>query len=370
MNLKFWNRRYYTAAIYTLIVALTTITYWKSFESPRTLTIMPLLWPFIIGLALAYMLNFLLRLYERGIKNPKMALVLVYLTIMLLVLAFSCLLAPKISNTMEYFTEEFPDYSEKIVTQVKNYLAKFDLTQDHVATIGASMDVEINRFVTFNKNIVPQIIKHLVVITQTAANIILGVVLSAYILAKKVTLARQARLLLKVIAGEDKNDLILKWLKRADEIFTKFFSALALNSLIIGSLTVVTLLIFQIPFAILIGFIVATTNVIPIFGPLIGAIPSAIMIFFESPTKAVIFIIIILIIQQIDANFITPKVLGDKIGIAPIFVLISILVFGYFFGLIGTIIGVPITALLIEITRTIVYAKIAEKSYKKPTNVT
>ena len=145
---------------------------------------------------------------------------------------------------------------------------------------------------------------------------------------------------------------------------------MALNSLIVGVLTTVMLFIFQIPFAILVGFIVALTNIIPIFGPFIGAIPSAIMIFFISPTKALIFTIIILIIQQVDANIITPKILGDKIGIASIWVLVSILVFGYFFGLVGMVIGVPITALLIEITREIVHSRLDKKSYKTEINET
>ena len=367
MNWRFWNRRYFLAAGYTLAVILITIAYWKSFDTndtERSFTIMPLLWSFVIGLSLAYLLNFLLRLYERKIKRRSVSLTLVYTTILLLILAFVLFLAPQVSGAMGHFITEFPDYSERIITQMESHLATFDLTENHVDTIGASMDEMIVQFVTFNQNLIPRIMEHLVAIGETLKNIILGIVLSIYILAKKEMLQRQFNLLLTAIIGEGKHNIFIKWIKRADKIFARFFAGLALNSLIIGVLTTVVLFIFQIPFAILVGFIVALTNVIPIFGPFIGAVPSAIMIFFISPTKALIFTILILAIQQLDANIITPKILGNKIGIAPIWVLVSILVFGYFFGLVGMVIGVPITALIIEITRELVHAKLDKKSYK------
>ena len=367
MNWRFWNRRYYMAAGYTLAVILITITYWKSFDvddTEGTLSIMSLLWSFIIGLALAYLLNFLLRLYERKIKRRSISLTLVYTTVLLLILAFVLYLAPQVSDAMGHFIEEFPDYSEQIITQAESHLANFDITENHVDTIGASMDEMIVRFVTFNQNLVPELMEHLVAIGETLKNIILGIVLSIYILAKKEMLQRQFNLLLTAILGEEKQNILIKWTKRANKIFARFFAGMALNSLIVGILTTVMLFIFRIPFAILVGFIVALTNIIPIFGPFIGAVPSAIMIFFISPTKALIFTIIILVIQQVDANIITPKILGDKIGIAPIWVLVSILVFGYFFGLIGMIIGVPITALVIDITREIVCTKLDKRSYK------
>jgi len=364
MNWRFWNKRYYMATGYILAIILIVITYWKSFDTERSFTLMPLLWPFIIGLSLAYLLNFLLRLYEKKIKRRLLSLTLVYMTVLLFILGFILFLAPQVSDAMGHFIEEFPDYSEQIITQTKTYLSNFDLTENHVDTVEMSMNDMIEQFVAFNQNLVPRIMAHLVVIGETLMHIALGIVLSVYILAKKEMLHHQFTSLLTALIGVEKHAIVLKWSRRANRIFAKFFAGMALNSLIIGILTTVMLFIFQIPFAVLVGFIVALTNIIPIFGPLIGAVPSAIMIFFISPTKALIFTGLILVIQQVDANIITPKILGDKIGIAPIWVLVSILVFGYFFGLMGMVIGVPITALLIEITREVVQRKIAKKSYK------
>ncbi|MCL2560206.1 MAG: AI-2E family transporter [Turicibacter sp.] len=364
MNWRFWNRRYYLATIYTLIIILISITYWKSFESTKTLTIMPLLWPFIIGLAVAFLLNFLLRFYERKITKRAFSLLAVYVTVTLLISAFIFFLAPQVTRAMEHFIEEFPDYSEMIVDEVEVQLSRFDLTDDHVEVVTTNMNRVIDRFVTFNKNLVPTLMEHVVVIGETLTHIVLGIVLSIYILASKETLRRQFSRLIQACAGPEKSETILTWLRKANRIFAKFFAGMAINSLIVGVLTIVLLFIFRIPFAILIGFIVALTNIIPIFGPLIGAVPSAVMIFFISPTKALIFTGLILVIQQVDANIITPKILGDKIGISSIWVLVAILVFGYFFGIAGMILGVPFTALLFEISREIISAKIDKGAHK------
>lgn len=364
MNWKFWNRRYYLATIYALIVILISITYWKSFDHTRSFTIMPLLLPFMIGFALAYILNFLLRFYERKIKKRAVSLLAVYSTVFLLMLAFILFLGPQVTRTMVHFTEEFPDYSEEIIRQIETQLSRFDFSDDSVSAVAESMNETIDRFVTFNQNLVPSVMRRVVAIGETVTNILLGIVLSIYILASKEMLGRQFKKIILAVAGEEKEKVFSMWVSKGHQIFAKFFAGMALNSLIVGVLTTIMLFIFRIPFAVLIGFIVAVTNIIPIFGPFIGAIPSAVMIFFISPTKALIFTVIIIIIQQIDANIITPKILGDKIGIPSVWVLISILIFGYFFGIVGLLLGVPITALLMDILREVVSTKIDKDAYK------
>ena len=354
MNWKFWNRRYYLASLYTLITVGLLITYWKTLTSSLDFAIMSLVWPFLIGLSLAYLLNFLLQFLERKITRRWLALTLTYAIVLLLILAFVLIIAPQVSKAMGHFIEEFPDFSAQITTQIETGLGNFDLTEDHVGTMSTSLDELIERFVTFNQNIVPMLIENLVIIGETLKNIVLGIVMSIYILAKKEMHGRQFNKLITAIIGKEKQVVVQKWGTRAHIIFGRFFKGMLLNSLIVFIMTVVAMFIFGIPFAILIAFIVGVTNIIPIFGPIIGAIPATIMIFFVSPTKALFFVVIILVIQQVDANIITPKILGDKIGIPALWVLISILVFGHFFGIIGLLLGVPITALLIDIAREIV----------------
>jgi len=354
MNTKFWNQRYYMAAAYTLAVIIITITYWKTFETTSSISIMPIIWPFIIGTSIAYILNFLLQQFEKKIKKRALSLTLTYVTIIAILAIFVGFLSPLISETMGRFIEDFPDFSMQIIDQIKSYLTGVGLTENHTTTIGDALEDLIEKFVRFNQNIIPSVIKHLEEIGQTLTHIVLGLVLSIYILAKKEMLARQFKKLTCAIFGKKCCSRLLFWVSRCHEIFKNYFAAIAITSLIVGVLTTAVLFIFRIPFAVLIGFIIAITNVIPIFGPLIGTIPSAIMIFFISPVKALIFVVVMVIIQQIDANIIVPKIVGNKIGIAPFWVLVSIIVFGNFAGIVGMIVGVPVTALILEFAREVV----------------
>ena len=121
------------------------------------------------------------------------------------------------------------------------------------------------------------------------------------------------------------------------------------------------LIIFKMPYAPLISVIIGITNIIPFFGPFIGAVPSTLIILFVSPIKALWFLIIIFIIQQIDGNIIGPKILGDSIGISPFWILFSILVMGKFMGIIGMVIGVPLFAVIYSIIKEIVEEKLRQK---------
>ena len=131
--------------------------------------------------------------------------------------------------------------------------------------------------------------------------------------------------------------------------------------MIIGILTLIILAIFKMPYMVLISVIIGITNVIPFFGPFIGAIPSAIIILFVSPIQALWFLIIVLVIQQVDGNIIGPKILGDSIGISAFWILFAILVAGKLFGLIGMIIGVPMFAVIYSIIKDIIEARLRYK---------
>jgi len=143
--------------------------------------------------------------------------------------------------------------------------------------------------------------------------------------------------------------------------FSKFIGGKILDSAIIGILTFIILTIFKMPYVLLISVIIGVTNIIPFFGPFIGGIPSAIIILFASPIQALWFIIIIIVIQQIDGNIIGPKILGDSIGISAFWILFSLLVAAKFMGVVGMIIGVPLFAIIYSIIKEVVEDKLRKK---------
>jgi Predicted permease len=143
----------------------------------------------------------------------------------------------------------------------------------------------------------------------------------------------------------------LSWQKRADDIFGRFLVGKIIDSTIIAILTYIVLTVTKMPYSLLISFIVGVTNIIPFFGPFIGAIPSFFIILFVSPIKALWFLVIILIIQQLDGNVIGPKILGDTLGISAFWILFSLLISGEIFGFIGLVIGVPLFVFVYSIVK-------------------
>ena len=149
---------------------------------------------------------------------------------------------------------------------------------------------------------------------------------------------------------------------RTNETFGKFIVGKIIDSVIIGVLSFIIFAIFKMPYNLLISVIIGVTNIIPFFGPFIGAIPSFIIILFVSPSKALIFLLLVFIIQQIDGNIIGPKILGDSIGISAFWILFSILVAGKFLGLVGMIIGVPLFAIIYSVIKEDVEYKLKNKN--------
>ena len=187
-----------------------------------------------------------------------------------------------------------------------------------------------------------------------------------YILSAKERLKAQTVKVATAVFSPNKARRFFKYVNLCDRIFGGFFIGKIIDSMIIGTITLVALLIFRIPYAPLVSAIVGITNIIPVFGPFIGAIPSAFIIFMDSPQKALLFLVLILLIQQLDGNVIGPRILGNTTGISSLGVIISIIIMGEYCGVIGMLVGVPIFAVVISIVKEIVDNKL--KSKNKPTD--
>ena len=150
-------------------------------------------------------------------------------------------------------------------------------------------------------------------------------------------------------------------LEYTDKIFGGFMTAKVIESFIIGVIAFIAMVIFKLPYALVISVIVGVTNIIPYFGPIIGAIPCALLLLMIDPAKALTFIILIFLIQQFDGNILGPKMIGNKTGLKSFWVLFSILLFGGLFGFVGMIFGVPIFAIIYSIIKTFVDKKLEQK---------
>jgi len=185
-------------------------------------------------------------------------------------------------------------------------------------------------------------------------DLFIALIVTVYLLLRKDMLAAQCKKIVYSVFKPHIGDLIVDETRSAYRIFSGFINGKLLDSLIIGIICLVCCNLLKFPYPVLISTIIGVTNIIPFFGPFIGAVPSAILIFLVSPRQCIYFVIFILILQQFDGNILGPKILGDSTGIDAFWVLFSILLFGGLFGFAGMVLGVPIFAVLFSIARRLV----------------
>ena len=191
-------------------------------------------------------------------------------------------------------------------------------------------------------------------VVKAVFNAIICLIISVYVLMTKEKFIGQAKKIIYAIFRPRYGNVVMEVFRKADDVFGGFFIGKIIDSLIIGCICFVGLAILRMPYVALISVIVGVTNIIPFFGPYIGAIPSFILIFLVDPMKGVYFIIFIIILQQVDGNVIGPKILGNTTGLSPFWVIFAILLFGGSFGVIGMLFGVPIFAMIYYIVKRIV----------------
>ena len=374
-----WNSKYNTISVYALIVICCSIIFYfvasqiGSFSEKISILI-GILYPFIIGFAIAYLLNFILKFYEHTIldnvqgssklkKGHKrsISLILTYLTAAGIFYLFVHFIVPQLIDSIMGLVNDVPMYVDNATKLFDDVMKETNLSPEYTALIQEQMNKYINIIMDFAKEVIPVVGNTLKMIASSIWNIVLGIIISVYLLIDKEYFFAINRKITCALFSDKMASRIFELTHRTNEIFGKFLSGKIIDSAIIGVLSFVVFPIFKITYTLLISVIIGVTNIIPFFGPFIGAIPSFIIILFVSPTKALIFLILIFIIQQIDGNIIGPKILGDSIGISAFWILFAILVAGEFMGLVGMIIGVPVFAIIYSVIKEDVEYKLKNK---------
>lgn len=199
-------------------------------------------------------------------------------------------------------------------------------------------------------------------VINTVFDILIGMIVSIYILFSKEKFASQCKKSIYAIFNPDHANMILHFTTKSNEIFGGFIIGKIIDSAIIGVLCFFGLSILDMPYVVLISVIVGVTNVIPFFGPYIGAVPSAILIILSDPMKGLYFIIFILVLQQFDGNILGPKILGNSTGLTAFWVIVAILLGGGLFGFVGMVMGVPTFAVLYYVAELFVNSKLEKKN--------
>ena len=314
--------------------------------------------PFLLGIILAFVLNVLNNFIEKKIfgkikpskiwnkiKRPlciTLSLILVFLTIFFVM----NLLIPQLKNSASLFTDTLPAYKEDII----GILNKFDVDESTVNKVGEYLDNFGKVITDYIKGNSKDVITVTTEVATSVVNIIskgiITLVFAIYMIAQKETLSRQINKVMKAYLKPKTINKINTVCTLANKTFSNFVTGQCLEALIFGSLVFVGMLIFRFPYASTIGVLLGFTALIPIFGAFIGTAIGFILIMMVSPVKAILFVVFIIVLQQIEGNLIYPRVVGKSIGLPGMWVLLSVTVGGSIGGILGMLIATPLCSLL------------------------
>ncbi len=330
--------------------------------------------PIIIGFAIAYILNPILRLFEFKIykKIPQkglvrgLSIVSTYIVALGFIIAFLFLLVPELVDAITKFISNFDDYLNNTILFINDTINRFSSNATFTEYVNEEAVLDFfTKLFTESGDLINTILNYVkeygLGLVDAVKNAILGIFISIYVLISKEKLQAQFKKFGNAMLSDKKCRRLGKYITLTSRTFSGYFVGKIIGSFIVFLLMWASLSLFGVEYALLVATIVSITDIIPIFGPIIGAIPSFFIIFVSNPTDAIIFVIILLLVQQLEGNVISPKILGEATGISSLTVIIAIVVMGEWFGFIGMIIGVPVFAVGITIVKEFIDTKLKQK---------
>ncbi len=326
--------------------------------------------PAITGAVLAYLLCPLTKLLERQLSRcrvlsgaARLLSVLLTLVLVFCVLGLFCaLLLPQLVENVRGLVTDLPGLLEGQIARLGVYLKEDNEAAAAALQMIESVETSLAAWIKTNLlSTISTVAGSILSLGSALVNLVVSLVVTIYLLLGREHYSAQCRkLFLAVSRKEEVNRVVFETLAQINRIFSGFISGKLLDSLIVGIICFVCLLLLRIPYALLISVIVGVTNIIPMFGPFIGAVPSAFLLLLVSPKQCIVFLIFIIVLQQADGNIIGPRILGNSTGLSAIYVTIAMLLFGKLMGFPGMIVGVPLFATMYYIVK-----RLAEYSLRK-----
>ena len=331
-----------------------------------------ILQPVTIGLVLAYLISPIVNFEERHLlplaldkmKSEKKARKTVRAVSIITALVFvGVIIGVLLQMVIPELYRSINGMIDTMPKQVSNFMEWISAYVNEDSEIAGYLEMALTKgteffenwaktdFLPQTRNLIAGLTSGVIIAVRLLFHVIIGIILSIYILMSKEALIGQSKQIVYALFSGKRANRIIRTVHKSNEIFGGFISGKILDSAIIGILCFLCLYVMKMPYVVLVSVIVGVTNVIPFFGPYLGAVPSAILIMLANPIKGLYFIIFILVLQQVDGNIIGPKILGDSTGLSSFWVVFAILVGGGLFGVPGMIIGVPLLAVIFYIIR-------------------
>lgn len=355
--------------------------YWIVLDTERAKTFVGNIWgmftPFIIGSVIAFIFNVPMRAVERQlghIGNPGLRrglAIILTLIVFILVLAFVfLLLIPQIRLTIESIVATLPEFVSRETQNVLAFLEDNPEVRDWVLEYTQLENIDWSSLVKTGVNLAGEYLTRIFdsafsaigKVTNGFVNAFLGICFAFYALARKEILARQCRRLVYSILPEHWADEVIRVMRLTNATFSSFISGQCLEAGILGGMFVVVMSILGLPYIPLVSVIIAVTALVPLVGAFAGCALGALFILVESPVQALTFVIVFLILQQIEGNLIYPKVVGTSIGLPGMWVLVALTVGGELFGVMGMLVMIPLASVLYALLREFTIARVAERN--------
>ena len=328
--------------------------------------------PFGYGCVMAYLLRPMCNMFQEQLERwlPKkaksmaspLAVALSVLCGLLIVYTLIIMIAPNLYDSIRTLWNTMPEK----VSQLYNWgMETFGEHQELLKLVNSAYENAYNALDNWAENTLTPYISNVISIVSGVGtgvykvliflyNLLIGLIVAVYLLGSRKKLARQSVLVVRSLLKPRWADLVLKEVAFIDRMFGGFIDGKILDSAIIGVICYVGCVVFRFPNALLISAIVGITNVIPFFGPFIGAVPATLLILIEDPMKALWFVLFVFLLQQLDGNIIGPKILGDRTGLSSFWVLFTIVLFGGLWGVFGMVVGVPLFAVIYDTVKKLV----------------
>ena len=333
--------------------------------------------PFIYGAVIAYLLRPMCNWYDDVFSAkfpvklrrfaPGMAVAMSMISGALIVYALIIMIGPQLIQSITNIWKSLPD---RVNSFVEWATVTFGEDEEMLTILNTTYEKAYQTVDSWVQNtLTPQItnivsgVGHSVIsLLKTLLNIFIGFIVAVYLLSSRKKFKKQGIMLIRSVFSPRWAQMVLNEITFVDRVFGGFIDGKIVDSAIIGVICYFGCVIFKFPNALLIAAIIGITNVIPFFGPFIGAIPATILIMLENPIKGLWFIVFVFALQQLDGNVIGPKILGDRTGLSSFWVLFAITLFGGLWGLVGMIVGVPIIAVVYDLVRKLIRSGLAKNN--------
>lgn len=341
--------------------------------------ILALLMPFLIGFAIAFIVNVPMKAFENVLFKNQGGRFHKFKRPVCLILAMFCIavvltfvitrLIPEISATMSVIGEKFPGFMDRVKDLAKNLNGDYPDIANKIQSINIDWDSMMQNFINMVKNggssLLSSTFSFATSLVSALVNIAVGIFFAIYILMQKEALERQCKGMVYAFFKESVADKMIRTCAMADQTFSNFISGQCLEACILGLMFFVSMTVFQIPYALTVSITIAVTALIPVFGSFVGCGVGTFLILVDDPKKVLIFLILFIVLQQIEGNLIYPHVVGNSVGLPSIWVLAAVIIGGNLMGVVGMLIFVPIFSVAYALFKEYVSNRLKEKKIAK-----